>query len=519
MGKSLKKSLKITVGIGVGVAFLLFILQFFIKNKLENYLENELPKTMQISYADLSLNIFSGSLQIDHVEFSRIGETTNDTLVTLKFDNLHVSDVGYWSYLVNNTIHVSKIHLNNPDVLYHHNSKIQKSSYKSQSNKSLDKPVKVDGFEIKDGNIQIKDVETDSLMLFVKNTQFSINDIRYDEKTRNQKIPIAYKDLSLIFDSLFFRMSDYEDLRIGKSDIQNQQINLQDVSLKTKYSKEELSRVIKVERDHYDVAIKSLQVKDFNYGFRQDSIFQFKSSELLLTEIDADVYRDKLVTDDESIKPLYSKMLRDLNFDLAIDEVKISDSKISYSEKVKADRQAGTVNFNDFQATIKNVSNTYVAPAKTTLVIKTQFMNHAPLQANWEFDVNNIHDRFLFQADIGLLKAPYLNKFLEPNLNVKLEGELEKTYLTIGGNDDLSRIDFKTKYENFDVIVLREDGKEKNTFLSDVVNIFVSKSSKDKESEFVEVSKEDIERSKNQSVFNYIWINTRAGLVRAMTFE
>jgi len=117
------------------------------------------------------------------------------------------------------------------------------------------------------------------------------------------------------------------------------------------------------------------------------------------------------------------------------------------------------------------------------------------------------------------LKASYLNKFLQPNLNVRLEGELEKTYLTIDGNDNLSQIDFKTKYQNFDVVVLREGGKEKNTFLSDVVNIFVSKNSSNRESQFKEVTKQGIERSKNQSVFNYIWINTRAGLLKAMTFE
>ena len=58
------------------------------------------------------------------------------------------------------------------------------------------------------------------------------------------------------------------------------------------------------------------------------------------------------------------------------------------------------------------------------------------------------------------------------------------------------------------MVVLREGGKEKNKFLSDVVNIFVSKNSNKRESQFKEVTKQGIERNKNQSVFNYIWINT-----------
>ena len=519
MGNTGKKWLKIGLGILIGVFIMLFIAQWYIKNKLTSYIENDLPKTMKVSYSDLSVNIFSGSLEVNELQFFRIGQTTNDTLMQLKLHQLLVKNVGYWSYLVKNTIHVSEVALENPTVYYNHNPKVQKSAYKSESNNSFEKTVIVDGFNMENGYINMYNLETDSLMLHVKNTYFSLKNIRFDAKTQKQKIPIAYNGLHLMFDSLFFRMGDYDDLRIGKSEIENKQINLQDVTIKTKYSKKELSRIIPKERDHYNIRMASIELNEFDYGFRQDSILQIKSPQVLITEIDADIYRDKLVADDMSIKPLYSKMLRDLKFDLAVDEVKIVDTKISYSEKVKADRQAGTVNFNDFQAIIKNVSNTYVSPAKTTLDIRTEFMNHAPLHANWEFDVNNVQDRFLFQAEIDLLKASYLNTFLQPNLNVRLEGELEKTYLTIDGNDNSSQIDFKTKYENFDVVVLREDGKEKNKFLSDVVNIFVSKNSNKRKSQFVEVTKQGVERNKNQSVFNYIWINTRAGLLKAMTFE
>lgn len=518
MDTSLKKRLKIVLAISIGVVLLLFGLQWFIQNKVENYLKNELPNTMVVAYSDLSFHIFSGDLKVNNMTFYRFGEVTNDTLIAFKVRHLRIDNVGYWQYLFNNTVRVSNIELDTPDVIYKHNAKIKKASYKLESNKPLNTAVKVADFKITGAYIQINNVANDSLIFKMKNAQFSLKNIHVDEKTQKQKIPLVYEGLELLFDNLFFRMSDYDDLRMGKSSIQNNQITFNDVSLKTKYSKEKLSRIIKVERDYFNVMIPSLKIKDFNYGFRQDSILQIKSPQVLITKIEADIYRDKLVTDDLSIKPLYSKMLRDLKFDLAIDELKITDSKIRYQEKVKADRQAGTINFNDFQATIKNVSNTYVSPTKTTLDIKTRFMDHAPLHANWEFDVNDKTDRFLFQAEVNSIKAAYLNKFVEPNLNARLEGELEETYLTINGNDHISDIDFKTKYQNFDVILLKQDGKEKNAFLSDVINIFISKTSKNGQSQYRNVTKTDIVRNKNKSVFNYIWINTREGLKKAIMF-
>src|SRR5690606_8718866 len=103
-----------------------------------------------------------------------------------------------------------------------------------------------------------------------------------------------------------------------------------------------------------------------------------------------------------------------------------------------------------------------------------------------------------------LLQARYLNSFTEPNLNVRLEGELDKTYFTISGTDDISSIDFKVKYHDFNVMALQHNGKEKNKLLSDVINIFVCKISESEAYSIKEAIKYKIEREKTQSVINFI---------------
>ena len=115
-----------------------------------------------------------------------------------------------------------------------------------------------------------------------------------------------------------------------------------------------------------------------------------------------------------------------------------------------------------------------------------------------------------------MLKANQMNQFMEPNLNIRLDGELLKTYFTIDGNTNVSNIDLKTKYENFDVIVLKENGKEKNKFLSGLINLFVSKDSNDQSDNFRKASVQNVVRIKHKSVFNFIWISIRAGLKEAM---
>jgi hypothetical protein len=211
-------------------------------------------------------------------------------------------------------------------------------------------------------------------------------------------------------------------------------------------------------------------------------------------------------------------VLRDLNFGIAFNSVFINNAIITYTEKVKEDTNGGKLLFSKLNAQIKNLDNTYESGEKVTSAkIMAVFMDNTPIDVLWEFDVNNLHDEFIFRADIGKLYAKSMNQFMKPNLNVQLNGEIDKTYFTINGNDLNSHIDLKLKYDNFDVLVLKENGKEKSKLLSSIVNLFVSKNSNGNSENFRHGSKSEVKRIRHKSVFNYLWLNIKSGLLNAMT--
>ncbi|HEX9601113.1 MAG TPA: hypothetical protein VF985_06465, partial [Mariniflexile sp.] len=229
------------------------------------------------------------------------------------------------------------------------------------------------------------------------------------------------------------------------------------------------------------------------------------------------IYRDKLVEDDPTIKPLYGEMLKTINFDFMLKEVVIKNSHINYYERAKADNSGGEISFSDFEATLQNVGNTYKSPEKTTIKIQTNFMKSSPLKVDWSFDANDSSGSFLFSANLGTFQTNNINKFSAPNLHVRFEGDILKTYFTISGNTSTSRVDLKTKYQEFDIIALRNDGKRKNKLVSTILNIFVSKDSKEASGNFRFGSEEAVERDQTKSVFNFVWLNVKAGLLDAMT--
>src|SRR5690606_20505285 len=111
------------------------------------------------------------------------------------------------------------------------------------------------------------------------------------------------------------------------------------------------------ERDHFNLTIDSILIKNHVFGIKNDSIFYFESKQVNFYQPIFKIYRDKLVEDDLSYKPLYSKSLRNLKFDLQLDQVILNNATIVYTEKVKEETNGGRLEFSDLNATISNLGN------------------------------------------------------------------------------------------------------------------------------------------------------------------
>ncbi|HNP67742.1 MAG TPA: hypothetical protein PKH16_07560 [Aequorivita sp.] len=485
-----------------------------VKNKVEDFIKNRLPQNMTRAYDEISVETFGGSLSITNASLIIKNKRNEAQHTFVNVEKLKISDVSYWDYLIHNEIHIENITLENPTIAYYQD-RVQKSENSTDGGLiSIYKPIIIDNLKINHTKLAIFEKGQDSTKLYTKGLSVEINGIKIDNNTIARKIPLDYKNYEAKSDTLFVKVSAFENLTVQDFSIQNRTANFKNLELKTKYSKQELSKLISKERDHYDLSVPSLSVEGIDFGFKQNR-FYAKSKKVSLTEPSLELFRDKLVADETKTKPLYSKMLRELPFALTVDSLKISDAKIVYEERQNAENMGGSINFENLNAEMANVSNTYNSPTKTEIKIKSNFMEKTPITVNWSFDVQNTEDQFQFRAEVGQLVAERLNSFTEPNLKVMLEGNTNKTYFTIDGNNTSSTIDMKINYSDFKVTLLQKDGKEKNKFLSTIANIFISKNS-EKKDEFYKEGKANATRNKSKSVFNFLWINVKEALIKIL---
>ncbi|WP_053970427.1 hypothetical protein [Mangrovimonas sp. ST2L15] len=517
------KALKIVL-ISLGVLILLtipgyFILQNYVAERIEGVLKTSLPETVQLEYQNFDLSLWNGTLQLGEIVCSYTGKHTGEVRAKLEMKSLFLDGIGFMKYLTKNDVLVQDIHLDKPRITYFHDTKIPNDSLKSNGINNLKQLVSLEKIKVTDCFINVLNRENDSLLLQVDKFQMNFNEVVMDDASIKEKIPVKVGSYGLSFKDLYFRLNDFENIEVEKGAFESDEIRFENLALYTKYDRETMNKMISKERDHYNLVCDSISVDAPKFGFNKDEVFYFNSPQVSIMDADLKVYRNKLLADNLKIKKLYSEVIRNFKFQLNLEEVLVKNANISYTEKVKAENKGGTVSYSEIYATIKKLGNTYKSPEMTSVNVDAKFFGKTPLKVTWTFDVNNLSNAFQFQADIGHLNASQLNHFTQPNMNIKVNGELKNTQFTINGNNDYSHIDLRIKYDDFDVVALRKDGKEKNKFLSGVLHVFVKNDSKHDGKAYRTASKDQVQRDKTKSVFNFIWKTIESALMKVMVLD
>ena len=466
-----KKWPQVLLGVAIILLLCLLGLQVYGKYALTEAINEKTPENVELSYDDLDINILLGSVEFHNLNLKTLNEITEKIEVLATTEFLKITDVAYWP-------------------LWN------------------DKGFEADNIEMKNANITLYKEDADDIHFSVNELSFNISDVKTDKEMLQNKIPFNYETLDVELQELYLDLSRFEELKVASLSFEENNLEFENLSITSKYNKEALSKRLTVERDYVDFKVPQGNFEALELGTVKDS-FTISVKHFNLNNSELNLYRNKLIADDFTVKTLYGTRLENLPIKLNIESFFIKNANVFYSEKIDLDIDPVSISFEDLDAEINNISNTNTQ--KTDIKVEAKLMGKAPILFNWDFNTKDAADSFNASAILTDLEAETINPFLESQANVRALGRIHEMYFTIHGNDFESTGEMKMKYENFKFSILDEDQLGINKTLSALVNILTNDGSKTDANGY-RYGDIAVERDRTKSFFNYLWLNTKDGL-------
>lgn len=510
-----RKVLIVLCVLAVLAVLLNFGLNIWIDRQLPKVINRENDSEYYITYKDIHISLWDSDIiarKVVVVPKGALRDSLDKAGIYAEIESVKVSDFKIGDILFNDKIKARSITIEKPTVILYK----RKARYDAKEAvvAPFEKVVSVRDIYLKGGNISIVSGRNNTPVLSAKNIDIEVDGLLITETILAEKIPFHCQNYRLSCDSLdYFPNHDYQ-IRTQKIRATKTDLSIAGFEMLPLVSRRQFTAKIDKERDLYTLRCKSVRAQKIDWGFKKDD-FYFHGRLLKFDEVAANIYRSKEPADDLKKKPLYNKLLRELEFDLRIDTLKVRNSIVEYEEEKSAEFGAGKVSFSRFNAAITGINSGFKRTElpDVKIAVNCLFMKNSPLSVNWRFNPMDKSDGFQISGKLRNFDAAAMAPFTKPYVNVTTQGTIEQVNFNFIGNDLKSRGNFAVEYDDLKFTIYQKDEREKkNKFLTFVSRIFVKKTTKDR----LKSTDIEIERIPEKSFYNFLWRSVGEGLKQVL---
>ena len=322
----------------IGIVIVFFALNLTLKHQLSVWLKSHQVKGVFYTYKALDISFIDGSINIKKPSVTLLDDLGANFDGKVDFESISIYNVSYLDLLFGGHIDVQEIDLNVPNGYLHKKKALRKKETEDTiDSNTINIQLQLQHLKINNASIKVYDTHrSDSLWASVDNFSLNVSGIKVNNQTLLHSIPFTCNDYEIQSDSIFFKVGQFEHLKISKMEGNQKNTVMKEVQFKTKFSKKSYSKVLKKERDHYTVWIDSLLMIETSLQNLEDDNIQFGAQRFGFYQPKIEIFRDKLIEDELSIKPMYSQLLRKSALQIAIDTAEVNHATLIYTEKNEA---------------------------------------------------------------------------------------------------------------------------------------------------------------------------------------
>jgi len=509
---------------------------------IREYITSTIAKSSKgiyrVEMKDLNLNVITGKVTIDGFRlipdtllYNKLAETDtlSPMLLDINMEEFQVRGFSLREILVNKKLSIRKIEFTSPVVTIYIMQPSKKHEKAAANPNMLSIPlpkglvaINIQRIILKEGKLTVyNQVKSPAEKFEIPSMNLEIKNIIVDSAHRGLRRIFNADDIQLTVRGMSIKTKDgmytITPGEIGLSTLSST-LWVNDLQIKPNYSNYDFSRKLGYQMDRMDITIKKLAVKNLN--FRELMInHKFIAGLITVDSLDLDDFRDKRVPMRPDFKPpLPQQSLLASKMYIKIDNVKLTNGKIRYSEQVA--NEPGYIYFDKMQGSIENITNdSNLVKAGTVMKVNASMylMGKGLLNAQLNIPLGAKNDAFNFSGTLSDLDMKEINTMVTKMIPAEItSGKIKKMIFTNVQADNVKSTGRLALYYND--LTLKLTGKDDKTWtkikggvLGWAGNVYVRNDNPHKNGTFVE-GMIYFERDTHKSIFNFLWKSIFSGI-------
>jgi hypothetical protein len=468
------------------------------------------------SYAD-------SILKIESIHFDPISEKSAKDHYHVFIKAIETTGINYAVFFKEKKALLGTMRIISPDIEVRYNMPEKSADSGSSSNANILQTILpyigntfvMKHFLMENGNFRsIVKSSSGNINQKARNIYLALNDIRLDSATiKNGKY----------WKSLTARLSDFE----GNFAAQNIKLTMNSLHASSSGSTLNLTGV-EIAQLHHSEKGSQMYYKNFTKSINMSGIDYYRllyGKGIAIKNMDINEMRVDIFNNANVAKtPAYAgempnELIRRLPFYLRIDNLKLNDAYVLYTDYSAEVKDPGRLSFEHTNMHFRNLTNDpKLMTTKTPAEIKgsTKVMGKGLLTLNIKMPLLSKEFQCSYTGSLGEMEGKYFNSFLEYG-GMRLEsGTIEAQNFHVNVKNGIATGDMLLLYHNLDAqVVEKKTGKIKHLF-SHIANFVLKNENKKEKQKGPKPATVEYGRKKEDGFLSYIWASISESIVKTV---
>jgi hypothetical protein len=501
-----------------------------------------------IEYSDFDLNLTSGDailsdfkLVPDSAVYEKLvtQKKAPDNLFTLSVKKLSIKNVGASKAYKEKILIIDNITIEKPSLTivnkrysFNDTVKVGKPKTPYQIIKNIFKQLKIDSISLKDISVNyINKSNPITKQTAIRHLDINISNIAIDSVSALDTSRFYYtKGIEFTLHNYRAATPDsmyYADTKQIYFSTAKREIILDRVNFTPRYNRAEFYRRLGTSGDIFTLKFKKIAISDIDLQrFLRDQ--KLYAGVMDVFDANVQIYSNSNYKGKKSIKLGKDphQALQKVALDMRLKRLNIGHTDIIYSELDATTQQTGIITFNNTNGYILNVTNDAAIKKTDPFMIariNTHFMDVAPLQVNFKFNLNAKNGAFNYSGTLGKFDGRILDKLVKPLALVHVKSaDVERLNFNVDANNYNGKGHLEFYYKNLNVELLKKvEGQaklQKQGLISTIANSLILKDANPDKKGVFRPGPIDLKRERTTSFFSFLYKGLLDGLKPSVGF-